>query len=267
MSAAEFAAAVGRPERPSFFASKHRSDPRVIAFNEWVLTHGKEEEAYRDMLVAEEAEQQRKDREELARRNEAEKWTPNPSLDRMGVQPRDIQALHGPAKTEALEAAIAWWDSKKSWLVLSGGVGTGKTIAACWLLNRASRDWQWDEVRRGLFVRATELVRPAMTPQAQDKLEKCYRVNVLAIDDLGVESLSEFGLAQLLDLLTHRHSAMLRTVITTNLTVDELKTRLGLRIIDRIKQDGEVVVLTGKSLRSPRADSPSTEKEQTDAGH
>ena len=72
---------------------------------------------------------------------------------------------------------------------------------------------------------------------------------VLYLDDLGTEKASDWALQTLYLLIDRRYSEMLRTVISSNLSLDELADHLDDRISSRIAGMCEVIKMEGKDRR------------------
>lgn len=129
-------------------------------------------------------------------------------------------------------------------LVLSGGPGTGKTLAACeWLRPKTSIG------HGGWFVTAALLARyPRYDAKAMHDLLTC---RALVVDDLGCEYMDDKGnfMAVLDEVINARYGERLPTLITTNLNADAFKERYGSRIADRIREDGRFVALGDVSFR------------------
>jgi DNA replication protein DnaC len=132
-------------------------------------------------------------------------------------------------------------------VILSGGVGVGKSIAAAlWL--RRMRD------KHGacgmLWRHAHEVARVSGYghEEEQKQLEQC---NFLVLDDLGVEfsDAKGFFAATIDSLIYQRHGNRRPTVCTTNLAASDFKERYGARVVDRIKQVGAFVQIAGDSRR------------------
>lgn len=112
-----------------------------------------------------------------------------------------------------LESMRVWAEGRdsKSWLMLCGPVGRGKTVAiAAWLA----------AVEGGgvAYVGARELERLSMAKFGDDEVayKKLFEIDALAIDDIGRED--DLGRMQtaLLDLVDMRRRASLRTALATN---------------------------------------------------
>jgi DNA replication protein DnaC len=78
-------------------------------------------------------------------------------------------------------------------------------------------------------------------------------VHLLVVDDIGAEAQTAWGSGLLGELLNARHQDLKRTIITSNLTREAFKERVGERVADRVREDGEVVDLPFPSMRGKRA--------------
>lgn len=145
-------------------------------------------------------------------------------------------------------------------LVLCGGMGTGKTVAAAWWLSHV----------RGKAVTIHEAVRTynawkrahagRVLEEAKGNLERLARIDCLLIDELGQESDSDAeGAREVLHwIVDHRQSRYRRTLILTNLSVDDLGDRFvrgvyDARTADRLRSHGIVEQVPGLSMRGPAA--------------
>jgi len=131
----------------------------------------------------------------------------------------------------------AFADGKKL-IVLTGGVGTGKTMAAtmCAVIPGAR------------MISAFDIMSLSIYDNSAKHLLTCP---LLVIDDLGVEFLDEKGTFNLkLEwILNGRYALSLPMVVTMNLTQAELKARYSDRIVDRIREVGRFISLSGESMR------------------
>lgn len=155
-------------------------------------------------------------------------------------------------------AAREWMLDGTAWcLVMSGTHGCGKSQAATWaafqLMTRNFAPWC------ALCPRVSEL--PLYGGEAEEYRWRCAQAGVLVLDDLGEgEQRSEkrsAWRAWVDDVLTQRHAARRKTIITTNRTLapdpktkapGELATWLGARLVDRLRE-GHVMSTNEKSLR------------------
>lgn len=135
-------------------------------------------------------------------------------------------------------------------VVLWGPVGTGKSAAACRVLAELCRveiesyaGRTCDEVdvwADGLYLRAPDYAR--LADWEEDRLEAVWSVRHLVIDDLGEEEhLGDKATARLRLLLTRRDDEIksgTRTIVTTNLTPQQIGARYSARVFDRLGELG-----------------------------
>ena len=144
-------------------------------------------------------------------------------------------------------------------LFLFGPVGVGKTLLA----SAIGREFARATRQRVLFVRwpATlhELQPGRLSDEQRETLERRLRtVPLLLLDDLGAErdEASDFTRRTSLLVYEARGDAGLRTVITSNLSLDDLaRQQADERLSSRIAGRADVVPVTGadQRLRSLRA--------------
>ncbi len=83
----------------------------------------------------------------------------------------------------------------------------------------------------------------------QSMYEDLYGCDLLIIDDLGTELTTNFVASQLFSCLNERHMARKSTIISTNLSLEELRNRYSERIFSRITSNYQVCKLTGPDIR------------------
>lgn len=153
----------------------------------------------------------------------------------------------GAEPTQAIEAVGPFLSPSqpRTILVLAGGVGVGKTVAAAWGC----------AFHRGQMVKALDLLRAGMFPDDPGFWPSMHRAPLLAVDDLGSEPLDGkgYGHALVADLFDRRYDAGRKTIVTTNLSSEQFKGRYGdgagRRLWDRLREVGTWVDLGGGSLR------------------
>jgi len=140
--------------------------------------------------------------------------------------------------------AIAEWNHKEKWcLIFSGNVGTGKSFAAAkWIMDHRPDKLSW--------LSAGELADYKYNEYRLFK-ELCGRYR-LVIDDWGTEydTASNISMSIFRMVIDRRHANELPTIITTNMTGNEIKKRYNdPRIRDRLRQGLFVFSDRSKSLR------------------
>lgn len=138
--------------------------------------------------------------------------------------------------TTLVIGSVAKWLVKrpKTGLLLRGNVGLGKTIA----LLSIAKIWQLAAKQPLKIYTANELASIALNDT--DKFRKIKACPALGIDDFGQEpkTVKSYGndSSPLVELLTERYDRQLMTVITTNLTGEDVANYYGERIADRLRE-------------------------------
>lgn len=83
----------------------------------------------------------------------------------------------------------------------------------------------------------------------RERYADLYQCDLLIIDDLGTELTNQFVASRLFSLLNERHMGKKSTVISTNLSLEELQDRYSDRIFSRITSHYELCKLTGPDIR------------------
>ena len=137
--------------------------------------------------------------------------------------------------------------------VLMGPVGTGKSFFAGCVANRL--------MEQGIPVMMTNFSRilNELTKPYADKNEFISHLvsyPLLIIDDLGIERSSEFALEQVFNVIDSRYRSKKPLIVTTNLTLDELKHPKDLaraRIYDRVLERCVPLKINNQNIRELNA--------------
>ena len=134
-------------------------------------------------------------------------------------------------------------------LIMVGGVGTGKTHLACGLVREVVSSG-----RTAKFTTVQKLIREVRaswgTKTEQAVIDEFAKLDLLIIDEVGVQAGSENERNILFDIVNSRYEDMRSTVIITNCDIDGIKAYLGERVVDRLRENGgRLVQFTGKSYR------------------
>ncbi len=119
-------------------------------------------------------------------------------------------------------------------LWLMGDVGTGKTTLAM-IVSKAALD-AGRSVAIYSLPRLLNLIRGAIETEAGmvGFLERLAAVDLLHIDDLGVENTTEWVLEQLYSIVNTRYEDERTMIVTTNLSYEQLVDQLGERTVSRL---------------------------------
>lgn len=138
---------------------------------------------------------------------------------------------------------------KSQGLLLWGGVGTGKSFsAACianYLLDRQI------SVAMTSFVKILELIQKDRNEEPR-LIEKLSSAKLLILDDFGAERNTDYALEKVYNVIDSRYRSKLPMIITTNLSLPDMKRETDIRytrLYDRIFEVCYPMQFTGKSFR------------------
>ncbi len=144
------------------------------------------------------------------------------------MTPQDAHSLQ-----EAKDASDHFAHKPEGWLLLEGGYGCGKTHIAAAIANYA--------VSMGtptLFITVPDLLDslrfafsdPETTFEA--RFEEVRNAALLVLDDFGTQNATAWAQEKLFQIINFRYINKLPTVITTNLMLDEIESRIRSRLQD-----------------------------------
>ena len=158
------------------------------------------------------------------------------------IPPKIFDLITGgkATKTEAAEFALDWWDAaRERVLVLRGGMGVGKTVAAaltCKLaMETGTRSISWH--------RPNDFVSGML--HAYDKDAPQIGRDLVVLDDMGRETKPDFPEA----LTTFLDNRRTRLLITTNDLMQAWRARYDPRLVARIEDEGIAYAIKGDSMR------------------
>lgn len=162
---------------------------------------------------------------------------------------------------EQAKRYVAHWEEMREQdlgLLFWGRPGNGKTFAAGCIANALleSEDLHAPSVRMTTFGTILNQL-PGMT--AQDKewyLDGFRTCDLLILDDFGMERRTEYAQEQVFNIIDGRYVSRKPLIVTTNLSLNELKHPEGLvqqRIFDRVLEMCVPVCFDGESLRRDKA--------------
>lgn len=139
--------------------------------------------------------------------------------------------------------ASSWPDRLKAGtgLVMTGNCGTGKNHLAVSMAKSIIRDHLakveiTDVMRLTRAVKSTWRHNAEMTEE--DVIERFASVDLLIIDEVGVQFGSPTEMTILQEIINARYESILPTILISNLTFDQLKETIGERIVDRVTDGG-----------------------------
>jgi DNA replication protein DnaC len=154
-----------------------------------------------------------------------------------------------PELKEAHDAARDLAEHRLNWLTLMSEVDRGKThlaIAICreWLRQGKSAKYAFvplllDELRAGFQGEGAS--------SYQARFDFYCKVNLLVLDDLGVEKPTEWALEKLETLVDYRYINKLPLVVTTNKNLDTISSRIGSRL--KRADNSRIVIIKSNEYR------------------
>lgn len=140
----------------------------------------------------------------------------------------------------------------ENFLIL-GNAGTGKTYISSCIANRALERGKtvyyqssfrlFDTFEKAKFSKGD-------TEDAEETVKYIYDVDLLIIDDLGTEFVTQFTSAAFFDIINSRIISGKSTIISSNLSFENLSEIYSQRITSRFLGDYNIMQTVGKDLRS-----------------
>lgn len=121
-------------------------------------------------------------------------------------------------------------------LMLTGPVGAGKTFLAASIANALM-----EHEKQVLFLVVPDLLDQLRATFKSDEseldlLDNAREVPILILDDLGAHNYTDWTRNRIYSIINYRLNEQLPTVITTNLSLEEMEEHLGLRTTSRLIQ-------------------------------
>ena len=174
-------------------------------------------------------------------------WYPTRVNERIGRSPRE----HMEHIFETCSNFARHFEKKGGSLLLTGATGTGKTfLSACIAREVTERGFSvvYDTAAAIFRVMENEYFHRGEEDNS-DAVERFLRCDLLIMDDLGTELTTAFVQSALYRIINTRLTAGKSTVISTNLSPDELYERYTAQIFSRIEGEYEILPCLGDDIR------------------
>lgn len=129
-------------------------------------------------------------------------------------------------------------------ILFTGPVGSGKTYLAASIANELM-----EAQLQVLFLVVPDLLdelRASYKSEVNemDLLDTARTIPILILDDLGAHNYTDWTRNRLYSIINYRMNELLPTIITSNLTLDEMEDYIGVRTTSRIIQSSRIFRLT-----------------------
>jgi DNA replication protein DnaC len=170
------------------------------------------------------------------------------------IEDLDFTHSRGLDRAVVLRLAEAAWVADHRNVLVIGPTGVGKTYVACALAQAALR-----RGHRALYLRVPRLLDELVLARADGRLPRLLtawgKIDVLVLDDLGLQPMAPARAADLLEVIEDRHG-LRSTIVTSQLPVAHWHEALGDptiadAILDRLVHSAYRIELRGDSLRRP----------------
>lgn len=163
-----------------------------------------------------------------------------------------------PVVSDICHKYVEQWDEMNKnniGILFYGDVGTGKSYLACCIANALLEKLVRVSVTN--FPRILNQLQKSLGDERQTLIDRLQRYSLLVIDDLGVERDTAYSVEQVYNVVDTRARSGKPLIMTTNLSLQELKSPTSLaykRIYDRVLEMCPIrLKLTGESRRFANA--------------
>jgi len=172
---------------------------------------------------------------------------PAPVDPEFGVSPRAVMTLvYNRCRRYVREFA----ENRPS-LLFTGGTGLGKTyLSACIARGVADSGFSVVYDTAGKLFTDFEAAKFDLSgEEREDATRKYLTTDLLIIDDLGTEMVNQFTQSALYQVVNTRLMAGRATIISTNLSTDQLQSRYAPQIASRLLGTYEILTFLGDDIR------------------
>lgn len=182
------------------------------------------------------------------------------------VEDIDFKHTRGLNQAVILSLANCQWIRAHQNILFVGPSGTGKTYLACAFAHKACLEGFTTK-----YVRLTRLFQELTVAKGDGRYIKLMaqlaKIDVLILDDFGLNAFTAEGRRDLLEILDDRHTIK-STVVTSQLPISLWHEHIGDptladAILDRLVHSAHKIELSGESLRKKRAESENSLTDNT----
>ena len=139
-------------------------------------------------------------------------------------------------------------------ILMMGGTGLGKTHLSSATAKRIIEKGK-DVFYTGaidLFSQFEMQKFKSYTNEPNELIERYFECDLLIIDDLGTEMINQFSISTLYNLLNDRLSRKKPTIVSTNLSKDDIQKKYTDRITSRMLGEYQVLFFMGTDVRAQK---------------
>ncbi len=163
-----------------------------------------------------------------------------------GISPRTIMEKN----LKDCRAYAMFFSLKSDNLLFSGNTGLGKTfLSACIARAVADRGYSVAYETAGHLFGKLEQAKFSPTEETRREAAKFLDCDLLILDDLGTEMSGQFTNVALYSLINDRLLAEKPTIISTNLTTEDISRRYTPQIASRLRGSYKRVPFVGEDIR------------------
>ena len=174
----------------------------------------------------------------------------------LSPQKEDIKAFE--YLNDFKESVVNNVDAGVNLYIWGKNTGCGKTSWACKIMGYYFRKIAFSSglENEGLYIYLPTFLDDLRnsysnpSPEFDEELYMVKHCNLLIVDDIGAEKLTEWVRERIVSIINIRVSNNLSTIYTSNLSPNDLREEMGDRIASRILGCSNVVEITGADRRS-----------------
>ena len=141
-------------------------------------------------------------------------------------------------------------------LFFNGAPGLGKTfLSACIARVVAENGYSVVyDMASSIFAKfeVAKFLRTDDPEETRNEVKRCLECDLLIVDDLGTEMTTTFTVSALYELINTRLMTGKKTIVNSNLTINELRRRYSEQIMSRLEGEYQVLTFRGDDIRKKR---------------
>lgn len=166
--------------------------------------------------------------------------------------------INATSVRNAYDRAMEYAQSLDGWLLLEGKFGCGKTHLAAAIGNAVVKG----KAHETIFITTPDLLDALRFAYSdpnesfESRFERIREVPLLILDDFGTHNATQWAQEKLFQIINFRYINRLPTVITTNLALDDIESRIRSRLQDERLVTHVLITAPDFRLRSSEVSTP-----------